>query len=56
MIGFDIKNVKITFNYDATFSSLKTYNQTLGAYEVSIVKNGLYKGKEKNIKCPSVRF
>jgi type IX secretion system PorP/SprF family membrane protein len=55
-IGFDIKNVKFTFNYDATFSSLKEYNQTIGAYEVSVVKSGLYKGKEKNIKCPTVRF
>jgi type IX secretion system PorP/SprF family membrane protein len=55
-VGFDIKNVKITFNYDATFSSLKAYNQSNGAYEISIVKNGLYKGREKNIKCPTVRF
>ena len=55
-VGFDIKNVKITVNYDATFSTLKTYNQSNGAYEISIVKNGLYKGKEKNIKCPTVRF
>lgn len=56
LIGFDIKNFKLTFNYDATSSSLKTFNQSRGAYEVSIVKNGLYKGKEKNIKCPRVRF
>ncbi|MBX2931231.1 MAG: PorP/SprF family type IX secretion system membrane protein [Chitinophagaceae bacterium] len=56
MIGFDIKNLKITFNYDVTSSSLKSYNNSIGAYEVSIVKNGLYKGKEKSIKCPGVRF
>ncbi len=56
LIGFDIKNFKLTFNYDATTSSLKAYNQSRGAYEVSVVKNGLYKGKEKNIKCPRVRF
>ena len=56
MIGFDIKNFKITFNYDATTSSLKTFNQSRGAYEISIVKSGSYKGREKSIKCPTVRF
>jgi len=56
MVGFDLKNVKFTFNYDATSSSFKQYNQTRGAYEISIVKNGLYGTGEKNIKCPTVRF
>mgnify|MGYP000851792909 FL=1 len=56
MIGFDVMNLKITFNYDATTSVLKNYNQTRGAYEVSIVKSGLYKSRDKNIKCPTVRF
>ncbi|MCZ2224866.1 MAG: PorP/SprF family type IX secretion system membrane protein [Chitinophagales bacterium] len=56
MVGFDIKNLKITFNYDATTSSLRPYNQMLGAYEISVIKSGLYKGKEKNLKCPTVRF
>ncbi|HNE94287.1 MAG TPA: PorP/SprF family type IX secretion system membrane protein, partial [Chitinophagaceae bacterium] len=56
VIGFDVKNFKVTFSYDATSSSLKNYNQSRGAYEVSIVKSGLYKGKDKNIKCPRVRF
>jgi type IX secretion system PorP/SprF family membrane protein len=55
-IGFDIKNTKLTFSYDATISSLNLYNQTRGAYEFSIIKNGLYKSGEKNVKCPSVRF
>ena len=56
MVGFDVLNLKITFNYDATVSSLSAYNQSRGAYEVSIVKSGLYKGREKNIKCPTPRF
>jgi type IX secretion system PorP/SprF family membrane protein len=56
MVGFDIKNTKFTFNYDATISQLKLYNQSRGAYEISIIKNGLYKSGNKNIKCPSVRF
>ena len=56
MVGFNIKNTKFTFNYDATISNLNVYNQSRGAYEISIVKNGLYSSGDKNIKCPSVRF
>lgn len=56
MVGFDIKNTKFTFNYDATISQLNLYNQSRGAYEISIIKNGLYKSGDKNIKCPSVKF
>jgi type IX secretion system PorP/SprF family membrane protein len=56
MAGFDVKNIKFTFSYDATFSTLKQYNQTRGAYEVSVVKSGLYGTREKGIKCPVPRF
>mgnify|MGYP001098668470 CR=1 FL=1 len=56
MIGFTLGNTSFTFNYDATTSSLKSTNKTLGAYEISIVKNGLYKAGEKNIKCPTMRY
>lgn len=56
MLGFTLGNTNFTFNYDATMSSLKNYNQSRGAYEVSVVKNGLYKVGEKNIKCPTIRF
>ena len=59
VIGFELNDTKITFNYDATISSLGTYNGTQGAYEVSIVKNGLYIGKNKSaksLKCQPPRF
>jgi len=56
MIGFDVKNIKLTFSYDATFSSLKDFNQSRGAYEVSLVKSGLYSSGEKAVKCPTVKF
>lgn len=56
VFGFNIKNISFTFNYDATISGLKAYNQSRGAYEISIVKNGLYKSGDKNIKCPAVTF
>lgn len=50
VIGFQINDYKLTFNYDATMSSLKNYNATRGAYEVSLVKNGLF-SEGKPIKC-----
>jgi type IX secretion system PorP/SprF family membrane protein len=56
VVGFDIKNVKFTFSYDATVSSFKQFNQTRGAYEISIVKQGLYSRGEKPIKCRTPKF
>jgi hypothetical protein len=55
MVGFQQNGYKLTFSYDATASSLKNYNQTRGAYEFSIVKQGLI-DKSRGIKCPAVRF
>lgn len=56
MVGFQIKDFKLTVNYDATISSLSSYNQTRGAYELSLVKTGLYGSGDKDVKCPTVRF
>jgi type IX secretion system PorP/SprF family membrane protein len=55
MVGFQQNGYKLTFNYDATTSSLSTYNATRGAYELSIIKQGLI-DKSKDLKCPAVRF
>jgi type IX secretion system PorP/SprF family membrane protein len=56
VLGYQINDLKITFNYDATISTLGSYNGTQGAYEMSIVKNGIF-GADKSIKCPKgVRF
>jgi len=55
VIGVQKSGYKFTFSYDATSSALNSYNQSRGAYEMSIVKQGLI-DKSKNIKCPSVRF
>ncbi len=55
VIGFQLKDYKLTFNYDATMSGLKTYNATRGAYEISLVKQGLFDtGKE--LKCTTPKF
>ena len=57
MIGYQIKDLKITVNYDATVSSLKTLNGSKGAYELSIVKHGIFPSSlGKSVKCPTVRF
>lgn len=59
VLGYQLNNLKITFNYDATISTFGTYNATQGAYEISIVKTGIYGGSNagKALKCPkAVRF
>ncbi|RXK82828.1 PorP/SprF family type IX secretion system membrane protein [Filimonas effusa] len=55
MAGYQWNDLKLTINYDATTSSLKSYNQTKGAYEFSLVKTGLFNAT-KPIKCPTVKF
>jgi type IX secretion system PorP/SprF family membrane protein len=42
MIGFEIKNIRFTFSYDATTSSLKNFNNLRGAQEFNVIKNGFY--------------
>ena len=56
MIGFQTNDLKLTFNYDATTSSLGNFNGRQGAYEVSIIKSGVYGNGGKAIKCPTVKF
>lgn len=57
MVGYEVNDLRITFNYDATISSLRNINATRGAYEVSIVKSGLFSNSGgRAVKCPTVRF
>jgi type IX secretion system PorP/SprF family membrane protein len=57
MVGVTISGISATVSYDATSSALGTYNQTKGAYEISVTKVGLFNAFEgKNVKCPSVKF
>jgi type IX secretion system PorP/SprF family membrane protein len=55
MVGYQWNGFKLTVSYDATVSSLSTYNQSRGAYELSLTKAGLF-GDNKSIKCPTVKF
>ncbi len=56
MVGYQWHDFALTVSYDATSSSLATYNQTRGAYELSIVKTGLFNANGKDVKCPTVKF
>ncbi len=55
MIGFEIKNVRFTFSYDATTSSLRNFNNMQGASEFNILKKGFYgdaTGETHQVMCP----
>lgn len=56
MVGVVISGITATVSYDATSSSLGTYSQTLGAYEISLTKTGLFSEFGSNVKCPSIKF
>lgn len=58
MIGLQYKDMIATFTYDATMSTLKNYNNTRGAFEFSLIKQGLfnsYHGDKRQSMCPSFR-
>lgn len=58
MIGIGLKDYTFTFTYDATMSTLKNYNNTRGAFEFSLIKQGAfdrYNGNRKQSMCPSFR-
>lgn len=57
MVGYQVNDMKITVNYDATVSGLGSLNGTRGAYELSIVKSGIFPSSAgKSVRCPTVRF
>ncbi len=57
MFGYQVNDLKITVNYDATVSGLGSINGTRGAYELSIVKSGIFPSSAgKSVRCPTVRF
>ena len=58
MIGVGIKDLTFTFTYDVTTSSLSTFNNARGAFEFSLVKNGVvdrYRGDKRQSMCPSFK-
>jgi len=58
MIGLGFKDYTFTFTYDATISTLKNYNNTRGALEFSLIKQGVfekYNGNRRESMCPSFK-
>jgi hypothetical protein len=57
MLGYEINDLRFTFNYDATVSTLGQQNGTRGAYELSIIKSGVFPSSAgRSVRCPTVRF
>jgi type IX secretion system PorP/SprF family membrane protein len=58
MIGIGLKDYTFTFTYDVTMSTLRDYNNTRGAFEFSLIKQGAfdrYNGNRKQSMCPSFK-
>lgn len=58
MLGLQWNDIKATFTYDATTSSLRNFNNGRGAFEFSLIKEGLfdtYLGNKRQSMCPSFR-
>jgi type IX secretion system PorP/SprF family membrane protein len=56
VVGFQWKNIRLMFSYDATTSSLKQYNNSRGAYEFALIHNGFYNqynGDRRQSFCPT---
>lgn len=56
MAGFEINNIRFTFSYDITTSSLRNFNHFNGALEFNILKKGFYNeyaGNRKQTLCPT---
>ena len=54
LLGFQLHSLQFNFSYDATISSLKSYNQSMGAGEFSLIKKGFYPNTPyRQALCPS---
>lgn len=58
LIGLGYKDYVFSFTYDATMSPLQDYNNSRGAFEFSLVKQGIInevKGDRRQTICPSFK-
>lgn len=56
MVGLQLGNLRFTFSYDVTTSSLKNFNHYFGADEFNILDKGFYNqfnGDRKETLCPT---
>jgi type IX secretion system PorP/SprF family membrane protein len=59
MIGYQWKNLRFMFSFDATTSALKNYNNMNGATEFALQYSGFYSeynGDQRQSLCPSFRY
>lgn len=55
MVGLEINNIRFSFSYDVTTSSLKNFNHMMGAAEFNVLKKGFYNeyfGDRRQTLCP----
>lgn len=55
MVGYQWKNIRFMFSYDATSSSLKNYVNGYGATEMALMNSGFYfntNGQNRQSMCP----
>jgi len=57
LVGFVWNDLRLTFTYDATVSTLSQYNNSRGAYEFALIKQGVFGGfkggARRQTLCPS---
>ena len=56
MVGLEINNIRFTFSYDVTTSSLRNFNHSFGADEFNLLNKGFYsqfQGDRKQTLCPT---
>jgi len=54
MVGFELNNIRFTFTYDVTTSSLRNFNGYRGASEFHVMKKGFYgAGSDRQTLCPT---
>jgi type IX secretion system PorP/SprF family membrane protein len=53
VVGLEFKNIRVTFSYDVTTSSLNSFNNYRGASEFNLIKNGFYpENVDRQALCP----
>ena len=53
MFGFKYNQTRVIFSYDVTVSTLKKFNNSAGASEISIIYKGFYKDHtDRQVICP----
>lgn len=53
MLGLEVNNIRFTFSYDITLSSLRNYNNYRGASEFNLIKKGFFpQNTDRQALCP----